>query len=67
MRQHSGIGVLDKAMGVLQAAAERPCNLAELCERTAAEATCGLADLSDPLLDTLAQRHTTRERPLFVS
>lgn len=35
MRQHSGIGVLDKAMGVLQAAAEQPCTLAELCERTA--------------------------------
>lgn len=42
-------------------------SLAELCERTAAEATTGLADLSDPLLDTLAQRHATRERPLFVS
>ncbi|UVO11331.1 urease accessory protein UreF [Mycobacterium sp. SVM_VP21] len=41
--------------------------LADLCERTAAEATIGLADLSDPLLDMLAQRHTTRERPLFVS
>ncbi|MEB3068987.1 urease accessory protein UreF [[Mycobacterium] vasticus] len=42
-------------------------SLAGLCERTAAEATSGLADLSDPLLDTLAQRHATRERPLFVS
>ncbi len=41
--------------------------LAELCERTAAEATKGLADLSDPLLDTLAQRHAARERPLFAS
>ncbi|OBI10303.1 urease accessory protein UreF [Mycobacterium sp. E2462] len=41
--------------------------LADLCERTAAEATLGLADLSDPLLDTLAQRHAERERPLFVS
>lgn len=41
--------------------------LTELCEQVAAEATVGLADLSDPLLDTLAQRHTTRERPLFVS
>lgn len=34
MRQHSGIGVLDKAVGVLQAAAAEPCGLAELCERT---------------------------------
>ena len=41
--------------------------LAQVCERTANEATAGLADLSDPLLDTLAQRHTERERPLFVS
>jgi urease accessory protein len=41
--------------------------LADVCERTAAEATLGLADLSDPLLDTLAQRHAERERPLFVS
>jgi urease accessory protein len=41
--------------------------LAETCEHTAAEATIGLADLSDPLLDTLAQRHAERERPLFVS
>jgi urease accessory protein len=41
--------------------------LAGLCERTAAEATIGLADLSDPLLDKLAQRHAERERPLFVS
>ncbi len=41
--------------------------LAELCEHTAAEAAIGLADLSDPLLDTLAQRHAERERPLFAS
>lgn len=41
--------------------------LSELCERTAAEAGAGLADLSDPMLDTLAQRHAERERPLFVS
>ncbi|GAB3225437.1 urease accessory protein UreF [Mycolicibacterium hippocampi] len=41
--------------------------LANLCEQTAAEATKGLADLSDPLLDVLAQRHTDRERPLFAS
>lgn len=44
MRQHSrngaldkvsGIGVLDKAMAVLHAVAEDPCNLNELCDRTA--------------------------------
>jgi len=34
VRQHSGIGVLDKAVGVLRAAASEPCGLAELCERT---------------------------------
>ncbi|MHA7653374.1 IclR family transcriptional regulator [Mycobacterium sp. ML4] len=34
MRQHSGIGVLDKAVGILHAIAESPCGLAELCERT---------------------------------
>ncbi len=41
--------------------------LTELCERTASEAASGLQDLSDPLLDALAQRHAERERPLFVS
>ena len=41
--------------------------LSELCECTAVEATEGLADLSDPSLDTLAQRHAERERPLFAS
>jgi urease accessory protein len=41
--------------------------LSALCEQTAAEAGKGLADLSDPLLDVLAQRHSERERPLFVS
>ena len=41
--------------------------LAPLCEATAAEAGKELADLSDPLLDVLAQRHSDRERPLFVS
>ncbi|GAA4619553.1 IclR family transcriptional regulator domain-containing protein [Saccharopolyspora hordei] len=34
MGQHSGIGVLDKAVAVLQAVAEEPCGLAELCSRT---------------------------------
>ncbi|MGV9802229.1 urease accessory protein UreF [Mycobacterium sp. NPDC003449] len=41
--------------------------LSGLCDAVAAEAAAGLADLSDPLLDTLAQRHIDRERPLFVS
>lgn len=41
--------------------------LAGLCKHTAAEAVGGLPDLSDPLLDTLAQRHSQRDRPLFVS
>ena len=41
--------------------------LSPLCDQTAEEAAKELADLSDPLLDTLAQRHTERERPLFVS
>ncbi|MBV9090688.1 MAG: IclR family transcriptional regulator [Mycobacteriaceae bacterium] len=34
MRQDSGIGVLDKAVGVLHTVADSPCGLAELCERT---------------------------------
>ncbi|MDO3639148.1 IclR family transcriptional regulator, partial [Mycolicibacterium arseniciresistens] len=34
MRQDSGIGVLDKAVGVLHSVAESPCGLAELCDRT---------------------------------
>jgi len=32
--QHSGIGVLDKAVTVLRAVADSPCGLAELCTRT---------------------------------
>ncbi|MGH3919011.1 MAG: IclR family transcriptional regulator [Pseudonocardiaceae bacterium] len=34
MGQHSGIGVLDKAMTVLRTVAASPCGLAELCSRT---------------------------------
>ncbi|HWE89316.1 MAG TPA: IclR family transcriptional regulator [Pseudonocardiaceae bacterium] len=34
MGQSSGIGVLDKAVAVLQAIAKEPCGLAELCART---------------------------------
>jgi urease accessory protein len=41
--------------------------LADLCEQTAELAATALADLSDPLIDELAQRHAQRERPLFVS
>lgn len=41
--------------------------LAELCEQTAAAAVSEIADLSDPLLDVLAEDHAARERPLFSS
>ncbi|MGE2835941.1 urease accessory protein UreF [Mycobacterium sp. SMC-4] len=41
--------------------------LASVCERTASVAAEGLADLSDPLLDVLAERHLERDRPLFAS
>jgi DNA-binding IclR family transcriptional regulator len=34
VRHGSGIGVLDKAVGVLHTIAESPCGLAELCDRT---------------------------------
>ncbi|OBA89784.1 urease accessory protein UreF [Mycobacteriaceae bacterium 1482268.1] len=42
-------------------------DLSELCDQTADLACKELADLSDPLLDVLAQRHSRRDRPLFVS
>lgn len=41
--------------------------LSALCEQTAAQAVKELADLSDPLLDVLAEHHAARERPLFSS
>ena len=41
--------------------------LSSLCDQTAAQAAKELADLSDPLLDLLAQRHVERDRPLFAS
>lgn len=41
--------------------------LAETCQSTADLASKALADLSDPMLDELAQRHAHRERPLFSS
>lgn len=41
--------------------------LAPLCDRIATEAATGLAALSDPLQDALAQRHLHRDMPLFAS
>ena len=41
--------------------------LSELCDADRRRGRKELADLSDPLLDVLAQRHTERERPLFAS
>ncbi|MDF0529095.1 urease accessory UreF family protein [Tsukamurella sp. 8F] len=41
--------------------------LATECEIVAASAVTGLADLSDPLQDVLAERHLLRDNPLFVS
>ncbi|KAF0847283.1 urease accessory protein UreF [Nocardia caishijiensis] len=41
--------------------------LAPLCDRVAAEAATGLAALSDPLQDALAERHLHRDMPLFAS
>lgn len=41
--------------------------LAPLCDQLAVEAAKELAELSDPLLDVLAERHSQRERPLFAS
>lgn len=41
--------------------------LSSLCEQIAVVAVKELADLSDPLLDVLAQQHAARERPLFMS
>ncbi|MYR05414.1 urease accessory protein UreF [Gordonia sp. SID5947] len=37
------------------------------CERVAAAAAIGLADLSDPTLDVFAERHERRDMPLFMS
>ncbi|MCV7222304.1 urease accessory protein UreF [Mycolicibacterium elephantis] len=42
-------------------------DLAPLCDQLAIEAARGLCELSDPLLDVLAERHGQRERPLFAS
>ncbi|RPA57823.1 urease accessory protein UreF [Gordonia oryzae] len=42
-------------------------DLGAACEAVAAQAALGLADLSDPILDVLAERHETRPMPLFMS
>lgn len=42
-------------------------DLSSMCDQTAELACKELADLSDPLLDVLAQQHSERERPLFAS
>ncbi|KQY37662.1 MULTISPECIES: urease accessory protein UreF [Nocardia] len=49
------------------AIAESTLRLAPLCDRIAAEAAAGLAALSDPLQDALAERHLHRDMPLFAS
>lgn len=41
--------------------------LAPLCDRIAEEAALGLAALSDPVQDALAERHLRRDMPLFAS
>ncbi|MBB3037216.1 urease accessory protein UreF [Hoyosella altamirensis] len=41
--------------------------LSSLCDATAQRAATELQSLSDPLFDVLAERHTRREMPLFVS
>ncbi|MFS0896236.1 urease accessory protein UreF [Mycolicibacterium litorale] len=41
--------------------------LGPLCDDVSSTAAKEPADLSDPLLDVLSQRHSERERPLFAS
>ncbi|WP_067541896.1 urease accessory protein UreF [Nocardia crassostreae] len=41
--------------------------LAAVCDQTARQAAKGLAALSDPLQDVLAERHLLRDMPLFAS
>jgi urease accessory protein len=77
--QHTALSVVYTTMTASATAAQRllaldPADVAALtfelsalCDQTAGLACKELADLSDPLLDVLAQRHTERERPLFVS
>jgi urease accessory protein len=77
--QHTALSVVYTTMTASATAAQRllaldPADVAaltfelsQMCDQTADLACKELADLSDPLLDVLAQRHTERERPLFVS
>jgi urease accessory protein len=77
--QHTALAVVYTTMTGAATAAQRllaldPADVAALtfelsvmCDRTAELACKELADLSDPLLDALAQRHSERERPLFAS
>lgn len=77
--QHTALSVVYTTMTGSATAAQRllaldPADVAALtfelsamCDRTAELACKELADLSDPLLDALAQRHSERERPLFAS
>jgi urease accessory protein len=77
--QHTALSVVYTTMTASATAAQRllaldpgdvaalTFELSGLCDKTADLACKELADLSDPLLDVLAQRHTERERPLFVS
>ncbi|WP_123029242.1 urease accessory protein UreF [Mycolicibacterium stellerae] len=78
-QQHTALSVVYTTMTGSATAAQRllaldPGDVAALtfelsgmCDQTADLACKELADLSDPLLDVLAQRHSERERPLFVS
>jgi len=77
--QHTALSVVYTTMTASATAAQRllaldpgdvaalTFELSGLCDQTADLACKELADLSDPLLDVLAQRHSQRERPLFVS
>ena len=77
--QHTALSVVYTTMTASATAAQRllaldpgdvaalTFELSGLCDQTADLACKELADLSDPLLDVLAQRHNARERPLFVS
>ena len=77
--EHSALSVVYTTMTGAATAAQRvlaldpgdvaavTIELSTLCDVTATEAVKGLADLSDPLLDVLAQRHMQRELPLFAS
>lgn len=77
--QHTALSVVYTTMTSSATAAQRllaldPGDVAALtfelsgmCDQTADLACKELAELSDPLLDVLAQRHSERARPLFVS